>query len=366
MGHFSKEIMRMETILVTGGAGFIGSYVALALKGAYPRARVVALDNLVRRGSELNVPRLAAGGVEFVKGDVRSPDDLDGVTGGDLMVECSAEPSVMAGYGDSPEYVIQTNLVGALHCFEWARKCGAGIVFLSTSRVYPLAALNGIMLEEEGARFALAKDQHLDGVSSLGVAEDFPIAGPRSLYGGTKLASEIIMAEYLAMYDIIGVINRCGVVAGPWQMGKIDQGIVGFWLARHIYGESLQYIGFGGEGKQVRDILHVEDLCRLLLHQIENLGALTGETFNVGGGAAVSASLCELTAICEEETGANIDIASVPETRPADVPLYITDNTKVTERTGWTPERMLRDVVGDTASWIAAHKEELRPILSSQ
>jgi CDP-paratose 2-epimerase len=160
-----------------------------------------------------------------------------------------------------------------------------------------------------------------------------------------------------------GVVNRCGVLTGPWQMGKVDQGVVVLWVARHVYGGRLSYIGYGGTGKQVRDMLHIDDLLRLVEYQIDHLDELSGETFNVGGGRAVSASLRELTAICEEVTGNRVDIGKVPEDRAADIRYYVTDHTRVTERTGWRPGKDVRAIVEDIHAWIRANRDALRPIL---
>ncbi len=362
----------MRSILVTGGAGFVGSCLALGLRRHFGGmntdtaggARVIVLDNLKRRGSELNLPRLREAGVEFLHGDIRNPEDLEAAGAVDLIVECSAEPSVLSGYGGSPAYVVNTNLTGSLNCFELARKHGAGIIFLSTSRVYPFAAINGLSYAEEATRFTLGPAQTLRGVSARGIGEDFPLEGPRSLYGATKLCSELMLREYQDMYGVKGVVNRCGVITGPWQMGKVDQGVVVLWVARHVYGGRLDYIGFDGHGKQVRDMLHVDDLLRLVLYEIDHLDDLTGKLFNVGGGPEVSASLLELTGLCREVTGNAIDIGSVPEDRPADIRLYITDNARVTQATGWRPQRNVRAIIEDIHAWIRDYREALRPILT--
>ena len=354
----------METILVTGGAGFVGSGLALGLRRGRPDARVVALDNLRRRGAELNLPRLREAGVEFVHGDVRSPGDLSAVGAFDLMVECSAEPSVLAGYDGAPQYVVDTNLTGAVHCFEAARRHGAGIVFLSSSRVYPTAAIEALAYREAPTRYVLEPHQSVPGVSARGIAETFPLEGTRSLYGATKLAAELLLHEYRAMYGLRAVVNRCGLIAGPWQMGKVDQGVVVLWVARHVYGGTLDYIGYGGTGKQVRDMLHVDDLVQLVLYQIDHIEDLSGATFNVGGGAEVSASLQELTALCREVTGRTVAIGSVPETRPADIRLYLTDHAKVSAATGWRPEKDVRTIVTDIHAWIEAHRTALYDILA--
>ena len=355
----------LRTVLVTGGAGFIGSHLALGIKAAYPAARVLALDNLKRRGSGLNLGRLRRGGVEFVHGDVRVPDDLPNLDDLDLILECSAEPSVMAGYGGSPRYVIDSNLFGAVHCLELARRTGAAMLFMSTSRVYPIEKLHAIALDEGEKRFTIAEQQQFPGITTAGIAEDFPIDGARSLYGATKYAAETLIAEYVAMYGLNIVVNRCGVIAGPWQMGKVDQGVAALWVARHIYGGNLAYIGYGGTGKQVRDMLHVDDLLALLLQQMAMLDTLRGKVLNVGGGTENSASLVELTEYCQQATGTTIPIDSIPETRDGDIPLYITDNTRIQQVCTWKPEKSVPTIIEDIARWIRENQNMLQSTLGS-
>ena len=354
-----------EKILVTGGAGFVGSTIALALKRDIPGAEVVALDNLKRRGAELGLPRLRAGGVRFEHGDIRCSEDLEALGPCDLIVECSAEPSVHAGYGGSPAYVINTNLLGTVQCLEHARRHGAGLIFLSTSRVYPIAGLREIPLEERGGRLVVPAGRRGPGWSEAGIGEAFPLAGSRSIYGATKLASELLIEEYRAMYGIRAVINRCGVLSGPWQMGKVDQGVIVLWMARHVFGGRLAYMGFGGRGTQVRDLLHVDDLYDLLRLQLADLERHSGQIYNVGGGAAVSVSLSELTTLCERVSGRRVAMGSDPETRAADVPYYVTDNTAVTAATGWRPRRSAEQILTEIHGWLLEHQDQLKPVLGS-
>src|SRR5215813_10617424 len=199
-------------ILITGGAGFVGSSLALAFKGDNPDATVISFDNLRRRGSELTLSRLKASGVVFQHGDIRNAHDLVEAGACDLLIDCSAEPSVHAGYDASPAYVIDTNLVGTINCFEAARVHKADMVFLSTSRIYPIGPLRELPLIEEGERFAIPAKLHGLGWSQNGISTDFPLARPRSLYGATKLAAELLAQEYVAMYGLRIVINRCGVL----------------------------------------------------------------------------------------------------------------------------------------------------------
>src|ERR1700730_9634564 len=156
-------------VLVTGGAGFIGANVAIGLAARHPNWQISSLDNLRRRGAELNLPRLREAGISFRHGDVRSLEDLLSVGEIDALVECSAEPSALAGVGGSPDYVVQSNLLGAYNCLELARRCDAQMVFLSTSRVYPVAALEALALEETASRFELAAEQSFRGASQAGI-----------------------------------------------------------------------------------------------------------------------------------------------------------------------------------------------------
>jgi CDP-paratose 2-epimerase len=351
-----------ESVLVTGGAGFVGSALAMALAKSGLCKRVTAFDNLKRRGSELNVKRLQAAGVTFAHGDVRSFGDLaEHQT--DLILECSAEPSAQAGYGGSPEYLINTNLVGCFNCLELARRDKAAFLFMSTSRVYPYKQLNGLEFAEVETRFTLAPDQTLPGASAHGISENFPLEGARSLYGMTKLSAELIVQEYADAYGLKTVINRCGLLTGPWQMGKSDQGVIALWVAAHAFKRKLKYIGFGGTGKQVRDFLHIDDFCDLVLMQVGDLGRFDGQLYNVGGGVAGSMSLLECTALCEEITWNRIEISPVPENRPADLRIYLTDSRKITAQCGWSPKRGARETLEDIYRWMLTEEPLVRSVL---
>lgn len=352
----------MNSVLVTGGAGFVGSHVALALRGA--GAQVVAMDNLHREGSALNVPRLEAAGVKFHRGDIRRQDEFPSGPF-DLVVECSAEPSVLAGYDGRPDYLIETNLLGTYRCLEFCRRWGSGMIFLSTSRVYPLERLRRQPVHEEATRFVWldAETRDCDGaISSRGVREEAVEGGARSLYGFTKRASEMLVEEYRDAFGVRACINRCGVLAGPWQMGRVDQGVVALWVRAHREGISLSYIGYGGKGKQLRDVLHVSDLAELVLEQARDLGAWDGWCGNVAGGLEQSVSLMELTEICREVTGRETLIQSVSETRPGDIPVFYADCRRLWERTSWRPRRGVRQVVEDLFQWLEDLECELPPL----
>jgi CDP-paratose 2-epimerase len=342
-------------IAVVGGGGFVGSNLAveLATRGGHS---VVAFDNLKRRGSELTLPRLRAAGVEFLHGDVRHTGDLAALPPVDALVECSAEPSVLAGIDGGLDYLVETNLVGAYNCLELCRMRGMSMVFLSTSRVYPVAALNSVALEERETRLVLAADQKVNGASPAGISEAFPLDGARTPYGATKLAAEMLLIEYVESFGLQAVVNRCGVLAGPWQMGKVDQGILSFWLLAHHFGRPVSYLGYGGTGKQVRDFLHVSDLARLVAEQLEDIARWTGHIVNVGGGAERSLSLVELTALCRHVTGREVPVGSEDATRPGDIPIYISDCARLFELTGWRPEISVEALAEETYAWVCENE----------
>ncbi len=347
----------MNRLVVTGGAGFVGANLAIALAERHHDWELIALDNLHRRGSELNLPRLARAGVTFIRADVRDRDALAELPAFDALVECSAEPSALVGMSGDTGYPFETNLVGAYNCLELARGHGAQFVFLSTSRVYPYAALSELSFEETETRLELADRQPLPGASPAGISERFPLDGPRTLYGATKLAAELLAVEYAANFELPTAINRCGVIAGPWQMGKVDQGVFAFWLFHHHFGRPLTYIGHGGAGKQVRDLLHIADLVDLVELQLLDPAGWNGFLGNVGGGREVSLSLAETTAICRELTGNEVPIEPVLSNRPGDVPLYISDCSALLERTEWRPRRSAEDVLADLHSWLIDNED---------
>jgi CDP-paratose 2-epimerase len=349
-------------ILITGGAGFVGSTIALQLKKKYPAYEIVAFDNLKRRGSELNLEDFRGAGIGFIHGDIRNNEDVAAVGEFDVLIEASAEPSVMAGLDSDPTYVINNNLFGSINCFNACLRNNAKLLFLSTSRVYPIEAIEKAAFTEEPTRFSFTS-QNFDGISPDGISEKLSLDGARSFYGTTKLASELFIQEYAAFYGLKAAVTRFGVIAGPRQMGKTDQGVVTLWMAKHYWKQSLKYIGYGGTGKQVRDILHVDDVVELVDMQIHQIEKFEGRIFNAGGGLENSASLLEMTQICEKISGNKIQIGSESQTRPADLRVYVTDNSLIETETGWKPQKSIEIVFTDIYNWIAANEKQLESIL---
>jgi CDP-paratose 2-epimerase len=350
-------------VLITGGAGFVGANLGISLGARHPDWELIAYDNLHRRGSELNLPRLDAAGIRFVRGDVRDADALLQTETIDALIECSAEPSALAGMDGDTAYTVHTNLTGAYNCLELARRDGAQLVFLSTSRVYPVRPQSELAYEEAPTRFELLASQTTPGASASGISEEFPLGGARTLYGATKLAAELLIEEYAEGFGLQTVTNRCGVITGPWQMGKVDQGVFSFWLFHHHFGLPLSYVGYGGTGKQVRDLLHVDDLADLVDEQLSDPDRWRGFVGNVGGGRDNSLSLLETTEICRELTGNEVAIESVAETRQGDVPIFLADCARLFERTDWRPSRDPRQTLADIHTWTVANESSLTEAL---
>lgn len=352
-------------VLITGGAGFVGANLAWEFVKSEPNTEVVVFDNLRRRGSELNLKRFKNLGIRFIHGDIRNPGDLPACgTDFDLFIEASAEPSIHAGMDSAPDYVVETNLLGTFNCLKFARQHASHFLFLSTSRVYSIPALKEIDLEETATRFVIKPRQTIPAVSTCGISEDFSTERFRSFYGATKLGAEHLVQEFTAAYGLKTTIYRCGVIAGPGQFGKTDQGVFTLWVARHYFGMPLEYTGFGGQGKQVRDLLHPSDLFELIRKHCVLEERRYGRIYNVGGGSEISVSLAELTPLCRKVVGKNVPVTSRVETAEVDIPLFISDNRRISAEVGWRPTKNVEFIVNDTLNWIRENEAELRPIFS--
>ena len=344
-------------ILITGACGFVGNTVALALREGWPDWQIVGLDNLVRPGSELNRARLKQRGVKLLHADIRNPSDLETIARCDWILDAAANPSVLAGVDGktSSRQLLEHNLFGTVNLLELARGWNSGFLMLSTSRVYSIHQLAAIPVEAKGTRFEpRSKKSKWVGFSSRGVAEAFSTAPPLSLYGSSKLASELLACEYAEAFGLPVVINRCGVLAGAGQFGKIDQGIFSFWIHSWRAQRPLKYIGFKGTGFQVRDCLHARDLVPLLAKQIQKPRKNAPRIVNVSGGRKQSASLLELSAWCEGEFGKG-KISGSRETRPFDVPWLVLDSSLAKEVWDWTPQTSLEVIWNEIAQQAEAN-----------
>jgi CDP-paratose 2-epimerase len=257
--------------------------------------------------------------------------------------------------------MMQTNVTGSTHLFAFALRRTLPVIFMSTSRVYPYDLVNDCRYRELPTRFELERGN--DDISHHGVKTSLRIQGPKTLYGATKLACELLLQELATQFDLPVLINRCGVISGPGQLGKIDQGIFAFWLFCHHWQKPLSYIGFGGQGKQVRDVLHCEDLADLIMIQSRRIEEFRGQVFNAGGGRHSSLSLAEATVLCREITGHKSPITQEPRNRPGDIKWYLSHNADAEREFGWQPRRNPEIVLRDTYEWLLEHELELGRLL---
>lgn len=348
-------------ILITGIAGFVGSSLCVGLLERREGISICGVDNFARPGSESNRERLKKMGVQFMHGDIRCASDVDGLPRVDWVIDAAANPSVLAGVDgqSTARQLFEHNLASLVNILEYCRRNSAGLLLLSSSRVYSIEALSCLPLKVEKSAFVLDVNGDLaPGVSACGIGLEFSTRPPISLYGSTKLASETVALEYGLTYGFPVWINRCGVMAGAGQFGTPDQGIFSYWINAHMRRRPLRYIGFNGIGLQVRDALHPRDLAGLLVKQMTTSPAGARRTYNVGGGLANSVSLAQLTAWCDNQFGTH---APEPDTRvrPFDIPWMILDSQQVRQDLGWYPETSLASILAEIASHGRQHPDWL-------
>ena len=338
-------------VLVTGACGFVGCSLVESMRQHYDarQMEIVGIDNLSRGGVYLNVEKLQSLDATFVHGDVRVASDLDQLVRCDWVIDAAANASVLAGTnGNSSRAIVENNLGGTLQLLETCKRWSAGLILLSTSRVYALEELCNLPLQADAAAFQLDARQPLPtGASPLGIAESFSNAAPISLYGATKLASEQMALEYSLAFNFPVWINRCGVMAGAGQFGRADQGIFAFWLHSWLAKRPLRYIGFDGMGHQVRDCLHPKDLFLLIDMQIHSPRSAS-RIVNVSGGIDSARSLAQLSLWCRDRWGEHI-VQSDAHPRSYDVPWLVLDSSLAAHSWNWQTTVKIDSVLDEIA-----------------
>tara|TARA_B100000795_G_C22796625_1_gene439655 strand:+ start:1886 stop:2911 length:1026 start_codon:yes stop_codon:yes gene_type:complete len=337
----------MIKILITGGCGFVGSNLALFLHEK--KFQVYSLDNLSRKGSKYNLSLLKKRNIKNYRLDISNYKKILQLPKFDLIIDCCAEAAVEISKNDFDK-VINTNLIGTINILKKSKKDKSKIIFLSSSRVYPIGEISNISKFKD-----LRKNLPIKKMFNEKSTTD----GPKTIYGVTKLASEMFIEEFSYAFGIKYIINRCGVISGPLQFGKQDQGFVSLWTWKHMMKKKLSYIGYGGKGYQVRDVLHIFDLCKLLEIQIKKIKSIHNKTFTVGGSKKSNISLNKLSKLCEQVTGNKLKISKISKTSIYDIPYFITDNKKVTKTYGWKPEKNIIDIVNDIYKWLQNNKSNL-------
>jgi len=348
-------------ILITGICGFTGTTMARTLLEFDPGIELWGIDNFLRTGSEQNRAPLRASGVHLLHGDVRCRSDLDVLPEVHWVIDAAANPSVLAGMnGDSTHQLIEHNLIGAINLLELVKRTRAGLILLSTSRVYSIAPLVNLPVTIENEAYRPQLDSYrVVGLSSEGVAENFPTAPPVSLYGATKLASEIIALEYGEAFGLPIWINRCGVLAGAGQFGTAEQGIFAFWVNSYLRRRPLKYIGFDGQGYQVRDCLHPRDVATVVWRQIQAPDRNIERIQNVSGGVESAMSLAQLSGWCAWRFGQN-NVEHDVTSRPYDVPWLVLDAARAKRNWDWRPALSVEQILEDIAAHAEAHPEWLK------
>ncbi len=335
-------------VLITGGCGFVGTNLSLYLlsKGF----NVNTLDNLSRKGSKYNLNLLKQKKIKNFNIDISNFKKIQKLPKYDLIIDCCAEAAVEISKKEIDK-VINTNLIGTLNILKKIKKDKSKIIFLSTSRVYPISEVNK-KLNSKIIKSKLKINKMFDETSS--------ITGAKTIYGVTKLSSEMLIEEFSYAFNIKYIINRCGVISGPLQFGKQDQGFVSLWVWKHLNKSNMKYIGYGGYGNQVRDVLHINDLCELIFLQIKRFKKINNKLFTVGGSKKSFVSLIELTKICEKLTKNKIKFKKIKKTSIYDIPYYISNNSLVAQTYKWKPKKNINNIVNDVYIWLKKNNYKIK------
>jgi CDP-paratose 2-epimerase len=347
-----NKVVPIRSVLIFGGAGFIGSNWAHRLLKTTD-AKVHIFDNLSRRGVHHNLKWLqkAASGsdrLQFTIADVRDAAAVErAVQRATEIYHFAAQVAVTTSVSD-PRFDMEVNVGGTFNILEAARKSARRPFFLFTSTNKVYGSLEDHPVVRANTRYNCGEADCVSESQAL----DF-----HSPYGCSKGAADQYVHDYARIYDLPTVVFRMSCIAGPRQFGNEDQG----WVAHFLY-SALQNepITLYGDGRQVRDILAVEDLMRAF-EAVRNGPVRTGgEVYNVGGGLNNAISLLELIGEIRRLTGRGLEYESEP-VRPGDQALYVTNFEKLRRHTGWQPQRSLKQILEQMYEWWKENRELFRP-----
>jgi len=332
----------MEKILVTGGAGFIGCNLADRFAGKCEK--VVVLDNFSRRGSRENMEWLKQrhDNIEVVEADISSEQSKldEAVKGCEAIYHFAAQVAVTTSV-DRPKEDFADNALGTFNMLEAARKNAdqAAFFYSSTNKVY--GGMEEVKVNEGEKRYAYA---------------DFPNGIPETMqldfhspYGCSKGCADQYTRDYARIYGLKTAVFRQSCIYGQRQFGIEDQGWVAWFTIASALGKKLTIYG---NGKQVRDVLHIDDLVEAYRIATEKIDVVKGKVFNIGGGAGNTMSLLELLSYLEEFFGKKIDV-SYSDWRPGDQPVYISDIARAKKVFGWEPKIGVKDGVQKLHKWVS-------------
>lgn len=331
--------------LIIGGAGFIGSNFADKLLGRGDS--VIVFDNLSRRGAIENVNWLSKNhkNLELIVGDIRTDKNklADLVNKSDVVYHLAAQVAVTTSVKD-PEEDFEINALGTFNVLEAIRKSEnkPPIIFSSTNKVY--GGMEDIKIVERNDRYEY-KD-YPGGISEERLL-DF-----HSPYGCSKGAGDQYVRDYARIYGLKTVVMRQSCIYGPRQFGIEDQGWVAWFLIASTLGKEITIYG---DGKQVRDVLHVDDLFEAWDLAIKKNDLMKGQVFNIGGGKDNTLSLLELLSFIEKERGIKVNY-KFSEWRPGDQPVYVSSIEKAKKMLNWHPRIDTKKGITLLADWIEANQ----------
>ena len=356
----------MKTILITGGLGFIGSHVAISF---YNRGfRVVLVDNLSRptpnlhnKDAEtynLNYLKTDYSDIEVIIEDVRDKNKINQIFEKyrpDVIVHAAGQTSAV-GSLETPDYDFDNNVIGVFNVLDAARRiCKTPIfLYLSSNKVYG-SGTNSINLKEEQTRYSPLNSEF------SGIDETLAIdQSSHTPYGVSKLCGDLYVQEYGYLYNMHTVVFRMSCIYGPRQFGFIEQGWVSHLIIGAIHNKPVEIYG---DGKQVRDILYIDDLVELMgivisqkeNEQNQNILKST-EVFNVGGSASHSVSLLEMLGYIEQAIGKKMDVR-IKDWRPADQKYFVCDISKISKKYNWQPKVSPKIGIKNTSAWLQEHKD---------
>jgi CDP-paratose 2-epimerase len=346
---YEPDFLSDGPVLITGGAGFIGSNLAHCLleRGI----ETVVFDDLSRAGATQNLEWLRAehgGRLRMVRGDIRDRDSVRRVVREARFVfHFAAQVAVTTSLTD-PMRDFQINAGGTLTLLEELRRLEnpPGLLFTSTNKVY--GALPDIGLHAHWNRYE--PDDPVLARSGVGESRPLDFHSP---YGCSKGAADQYVLDYARTYRIPAVVFRMSCIYGPRQFGNEDQGWLAHFLIRAI---EQAPITIYGDGKQVRDVLFIDDLVNAFLLARQNIGTLSGKAFNIGGGPANTLSLVELIRIIRSYCEYSPEIYYA-DWRQGDQRYYVSDCSSFCAATGWTPRVNVQDGVACLYGWLFDNHE---------
>lgn len=335
-----------KNILIIGGAGFIG--INSAKYFLDKNWEVTIFDNFSRQGTRLNVELLKKtySQVKVVEGDIRyNFDKLKKLAeANDVFLHLAAQVAVTTSVKD-PREDFEINALGTFNVLEAVRQSVKRpiVLYSSTNKVY--GGLESMAVVEGTGRYDF-KDL------KKGVNEDVCLDF-HSPYGCSKGAADQYVRDYSRIYDLKTIVFRQSCVYGRHQFGIEDQGWVAWFLIAAMFGKPFMIYG---NGKQVRDILFVDNLIKAYDLAIENINKTSGQVYNIGGGYENAISLLEFLDILKNDIGFNLNY-SFSDWRPGDQPIFVSDNGKIDKHIGWKPETNFIEGIKQTAGWLKENKE---------